>query len=366
MIDLKRTHPDVYEAFANKGLFPVRRTDGVWSGIFTDLVIEQVLMAGLKTSGGLTRGFNESTRLLFLLSRPICAEIGQSIFYIAGLSSDEQDGHRDLTAARIQRDMPDIKKLLDVFFERGVFSTASEKLVSLSTGLVADDLVNADEAKTVGDKILQSMVGETVSSYSFTQKAQVKTLASAVYVKAPSGGRIEMDPQRLYQHLLLMGIGDIPLPELLKYELYSLPASLYDNHMRMRTGNKAELMHHLLRLVPESVLASVQTTGFQFVIDGGGLLHKFSWPKHSTYSTICNMYVQHVSNTYGQGALVVFDGYQGPRTKDETHRRRTGNDVGASVVVSAEMRLTMTEQKGFPDEWVKQTSSYPIACCRNG
>lgn len=61
MIDLKRTHPDVYEAFANKGLFPVRRTDGVWSGIFTDLFIEQVLMAGLKTSGGLTRGrgFNE-------------------------------------------------------------------------------------------------------------------------------------------------------------------------------------------------------------------------------------------------------------------------------------------------------------------
>ena len=262
---------------SNKGLFPVRRTDGVWSGIFTNLFIEQVLMAGLKTSGGLTRGrgFNKSTRLLFLLSRPICAEIGQSIFYIAGLSSDEQDGHRDLTAARIQRDMSDIKKLLDVFLERGVFSTASEKLVSLSTGLVADHSVNADEAKTVGDKILQSMVGETVSSYSFTQKAQVKTLASAVYVKAPSGGRIEMDPQHLYQRLLLMGSGDIPLPELLKYELCSLPASLYDSHMRMRTGNKAELMHHLLKLVPESVLASVQTTGFQFVIDGGGYYTNF-------------------------------------------------------------------------------------------
>ena len=79
-----------------------------------------------------------------------------------------------------------------------------------------------------------------------------------------------MDPQHLYQRLLLMGIGDIPLPELLKYELCSLPASLYDNHMRMRTGKKAELMHHLLKLVPESVLASVQTTGFQCVIDGGG------------------------------------------------------------------------------------------------
>ena len=159
-------------------------------------------------------------------------------------------------------------------------------------------LLNADEAKTVGDKIFQSMVGETVSSYSFTQKDQVKTLASAVYVKAPSGGRIEMEPQHLYQRLLLMGIGDIPLPELLKYELCSLPASLYDNNVRLRTGNKAELMHHLLKLVPESVLASVQTTGFQCVIDGGGYYTNFHGLsiQLSQLSAICmfNMSVTHM------------------------------------------------------------------------
>lgn len=87
----RRSHPDVHAAFM-KGLFPVRGTDGAWTGMFTDLFIESVLMAGLKSTGGLTRGrgFNESTRLLFLLSRPICAEINKSIFEIAGLSSDEK------------------------------------------------------------------------------------------------------------------------------------------------------------------------------------------------------------------------------------------------------------------------------------
>ena len=116
-------------------------------------------MAGLKSTGGLTRGcgFNESTRLLFLLSRPICAEISQSIFKIAGLSSDEEDGHHEQTASRIQRDMSDIDKVLQVLLERGVFSTSSRKLVSLYTGLVGDDNVNADEAKAVGDKILKSL-----------------------------------------------------------------------------------------------------------------------------------------------------------------------------------------------------------------
>ena len=81
--------------------------------MFTDLFIQSVLMAGLKSTGCLTRGrgFNKSTRLLFLLSRPIRAEIGQSIFEIAGLSSDEEDGHREQTALRIQRDMSDVDKL---------------------------------------------------------------------------------------------------------------------------------------------------------------------------------------------------------------------------------------------------------------
>ena len=155
MKDLQCTHPDVHAAFM-KGLFPVRRTDGAWTGMFTDLFIESVLMAGLKSTGVLTtgRGFNQSTRLLFLLSRPKCAEISQSIFEITRLLSDEEDRHREQTASRIQRDMFDIDKVLQVLLERGVFSTSSRKLVSLSSGLVGVDNVNADEAKAVGDKIL--------------------------------------------------------------------------------------------------------------------------------------------------------------------------------------------------------------------
>ena len=99
MLEVEHTHPAVYESFM-RGLFPVRRTDGEWSGIFTDLFIEQVLMAGIKiikSSGSLThgRGFSESTRLLFLLSRPICADVSQSIFQLAGLSPTDGDRHRD-------------------------------------------------------------------------------------------------------------------------------------------------------------------------------------------------------------------------------------------------------------------------------
>ena len=58
------------------------------------------------------------------------------------------------------------------------------------------------------------------------------------------------------------------------------------------------------------------------------------------------IYVRHVRNIYG-GALVVFDGYHHLTTKDEDHRCRTGSDIGASVSVLAEMRLSMSKKAFF-------------------
>lgn len=41
MLDLRHSHPQVHKAFCD-GLFPVKRSDGAWSGIFTDLFIEMI------------------------------------------------------------------------------------------------------------------------------------------------------------------------------------------------------------------------------------------------------------------------------------------------------------------------------------
>ena len=54
MHTLHETHPEVFRHF-NQGLHVVRRSDQFWAGLSPDLVIEQVLMRSMKTSGGLTR-----------------------------------------------------------------------------------------------------------------------------------------------------------------------------------------------------------------------------------------------------------------------------------------------------------------------
>ena len=77
----------------------------------------------------------------------------------------------------------------------------------------------------------------------------VTSLASAVHVKLASGERIELDPQRLYQRLLVTGI------------------SCY-SHMLMRTGDKTEIMHYLIKRVSECIISTTPSNEMQFIIDG--------------------------------------------------------------------------------------------------
>ena len=104
MCDLHKTHPDVHKSFQN-GLHVVRRSDLYWSGLSTDLVIEQVLMRGLKTSGGLTRGrgMTEAQRLAWVMSMPACAEVNSAMQNPTDIVNNTSEQHKEATKARQER-----------------------------------------------------------------------------------------------------------------------------------------------------------------------------------------------------------------------------------------------------------------------
>jgi hypothetical protein len=45
-----------YQLFTTKEFFTVRRSEKFWSGVWTNMTIEQVLVCSMKSYGGLTRG----------------------------------------------------------------------------------------------------------------------------------------------------------------------------------------------------------------------------------------------------------------------------------------------------------------------
>ena len=55
-----------------------------------------------------------------------------------------------------------------------------------------------------------------------------------------------------------------------------------------------------------------------FVLDGGALLQRIPWSRGSLYKDIFKSYSEYVTRKYGE-AVIVFDGYEGPSTKDMTH-----------------------------------------------
>ena len=59
------------------GFHSVRRTDKVWADLWSDLVIEQLMMRSIKNGGGLTRGRGmiESTRDLWVGNMRKCGEV---------------------------------------------------------------------------------------------------------------------------------------------------------------------------------------------------------------------------------------------------------------------------------------------------
>ena len=92
MVRLESEHPVVYQKLID-GFHVVTRSDRKWAGMPTDLVIEQVLMTSMKTSGGLTRGrgMTEQQRLIWLLSMPVCAEINRARLDLIGVSYSTGD-----------------------------------------------------------------------------------------------------------------------------------------------------------------------------------------------------------------------------------------------------------------------------------
>ena len=56
---------------------------------------------------------------------------------------------------------------------------------------------------------------------------------------------------------------------------------------------------------------------------------------------------------YGH-AIVVFDGYLNPSTKDMTHQRRLKSKIGATVTFTETMHLTMTKSEFLMNKINKQ------------
>ncbi|CAG2201846.1 unnamed protein product [Mytilus edulis] len=352
MQQLEIDHPEVFAAFKD-GHHVMRRSDRYWAGLSSDLMIEQVLMRSVKTAGGLTRGrgMGESQRSQWLLSMPACADMNQAIQELTGVGYYTSDQHKEESIARQKRDREDIMSILTFMKERSPF-TGDSSLRNIETGVTADSSVNVDNSKDVGTAIIESLVGQNVIDYTFKKKNQVITLNSKTSIKV-DGELIQVDPQLLFQRCTTIANGLFEdISEIFKYELCSVPSSLFDNNGLPRQANKSILADSIWDFDGCGCLET--GINVHHVLDGGSLIHRIPWTKGNSFNSICQAYIDYVKSHYSQ-ATIVFDGYPDvPTVKDITHIRRSKGCISPKINFSAEMPCKTKKDAFLSNEENKQ------------
>ena len=146
---LETDHPDVYRAF-NRGYHVVRRSDRFLAGLTSHLVIEQVLMKSVKSTGGMTRGrgMSEAQRAQWLLSMSSCSNINSSMQTITSVEYKTSEQHVKSSQSKTERDYKDKMKLLAFLQNRNPLDLDlhDSELRNIETVVEADSTVNLDSA----------------------------------------------------------------------------------------------------------------------------------------------------------------------------------------------------------------------------
>lgn len=345
-----RMTPEEYNKFTTEGYFTIRRTDKLWGGIWSDMTIEQTLMRSMKTSGGLThgRGVTDSILSKWVIGMPICAKVSDNIEAFCGVSYATSEQHVELRDSRQSLDISNTTTFINWIKMHEPFSVTRSELISLSTGIVADDSINCASAIECGMAAMKRMVGKTFEDIHLKRSDKVLSLASMNSAVKVNDDLVVVDTMQLFNRIICTVKSDEDLANCLTYELAPRPPSLFEKSMMRKIKNKAIMYDIFQSLLSLETSESDQgnSTDFTFVVDGGFLLHRVVWPSMSTYEQLYGVYVSYVLRHYGTCCTVVFDGYdERNNTKAEEHRRRAAKSVSVDIMFDEAMEATIPQEK---------------------
>lgn len=135
--------PTDYNKFVNQGFFTIRRTEKFWSGIWSDMTIEQTEKKDSKSIGGIThgRGITDSVLGKWILAMPTISEVTNKVSEFCHVEFGTSEQHTDGRPSRIERDDEDVAKFLKWFSVHPPFPQSTD-IMSISTGLKGSNDIN--------------------------------------------------------------------------------------------------------------------------------------------------------------------------------------------------------------------------------
>ena len=248
-----------------------------------------------------------------------------------------------------------MNKLIKFLQDKNPFDRESS-LRNVVTGVIAAEKVNVTQAKEVGDSILDGMFGKKVCNYTFQKKDTAITMESKSKIQIDAED-VHIDPQLLFQRLVIIGTQKDKLNEAFRHELCGFPAALFERRDVLLKATKPVLANAIWELAPaisDEDQEQLESSHIKHVIDRGALLHRILWENGQTYDATCQRYATYVMRKYKQ-PTVIFDGYDcGPAPKDGTQSRRIRSGAVRDVHVSPGMQLNMKKDDILASKTNKQ------------
>ncbi|KAJ8888525.1 hypothetical protein PR048_008016 [Dryococelus australis] len=301
------------------------------------MVIEQNLVRSMKVKGGLTSGrdFSDSVLTQWIFYGPGCLKLCDALEKLCGNSNTSSEQHVELRDSRRSRDDRDIQKFLDWFSDHPPFQT-SQVLQSISTGVVADENIDCDQATTIGKKAPALKVREDI---------------------------IPVNPQQLFMRIICVMKNESDFMTYFKYELAPKPPVIFDEiSMRKTATSPLAMILKSCDVTSENISADRKV-----VVDGGDLVHALVWPRRATFDQICEAYVTLVQKHFSLTATVVFDGDDKCSTKGDEWRRRSAGRSSTDLSIAANNVVTSIHSCDVDCEGRQHTlkfSAYPQARLR--
>ena len=302
-------------------------------------------MRSMKARGGLThgRGINESSRHQWVYSMHYCAAVQEARTSLTQRHHATSEQHAELGKSRCKQDSDALKKLLDWIEEHNPFSIEVCTLTSLASGLTATDenKINCDQTEEVGEKIQKALDGICISSAHIKRSEQIRMLYNLQPGVKIDKKITQIDPTVLFMRCMaLVNRESDDVASYLKYELSAIPMALFKDFFMCKT-DKAELARCIKKDLT-NLSQEFSNKDVVHVIDGGWLLHHLRWNRNKTYIEVAEKYENFIRNRYGI-CHIVFDGYDGPSTKDHEHLRRSGT-TSAYITVRKDSRCHKNQE----------------------
>lgn len=219
--------------------------------------------------------------------------------------------HKEEGNARIEADSEDrikIRKKLEMSIHPMQSDEHPEGVVNIVSGKISSNLVNVDNAVTIGNKQMEMFECSWPEGFNATITNKVVTMKINKKNVKIDETAIIYDTQLIYSRVIgLLSSRAVDLKDIMSHELAPVPTAMFDDNGDMRIATSKSILKKKLQITQPTRSAEKPDT---IVVDGCAILWCIHWPKTGTIQNYLNGFWSYISLLLRtSNVFLVFDRY---------------------------------------------------------